>query len=127
VQITTTLILARECGVDVDSGTYDRAMKYFFRFAGTGGVAYGDHHPLLYLGDNGKTGMLAAALLLLDRPGVQMVLQKKSQATMTFIWIAMNFRQGVCTPLGAWRSGYGPLIPPKEIINDYHRMQQRAA
>ncbi len=71
IQMLTTLILARECGVEVNAGTYDRALRFFFRFAGTGGVAYGDHHPLLYLGDNGKTGMLAAALSLLDRPGFQ--------------------------------------------------------
>jgi hypothetical protein len=69
VQLLTTLILARECGVEVSPVAYNRALKFFFRFAGTGGVAYGDHQPLLYLGDNGKCGMLAAALSLLDGPG----------------------------------------------------------
>ncbi len=64
VQVLTTLILARECGVEVNQDTYDKALAYFYRFAGHGGVAYGDQMPEgMY--SNGKNGMLACALTLL--------------------------------------------------------------
>ena len=44
-QALTTLVLARECGVKVNEKTYDDALRLFFRFAGRGGVPYGDHLP----------------------------------------------------------------------------------
>jgi len=64
-QALTTLIIARECGVDVPRKTYNDALKFFFRFAGRGGVPYGDHHPELWAASNGKNGGLASALTLL--------------------------------------------------------------
>jgi hypothetical protein len=64
-QALTTLVLARECGVAVDEKTYNDALRLFFRFAGRGGVPYGDHHPELWWSSNGKSGGLAAALALL--------------------------------------------------------------
>lgn len=64
IQVLTSLILARECGVEFDESTYDKALAYFFRFAGHGGVAYGNHPPE-GMGSNGKNGMLACALSLL--------------------------------------------------------------
>jgi hypothetical protein len=64
VQVLTTLILARECGVEVNQDTYDTALAYFYRFAGHGGVSYGNQPPEgIY--SNGKNGMLACALTLL--------------------------------------------------------------
>ena len=64
VPVLTSLILARECGVKFNQSTYDKALTYFFRFAGNGGVAYGDHPPE-GMNSNGKNGMLACALTLL--------------------------------------------------------------
>ena len=64
VQVLTSLILARECGVEFDESTYDKALTYFFRFAGHGGVSYGNHPPEGMV-SNGKNGMLACALTLL--------------------------------------------------------------
>ncbi|BCX50322.1 hypothetical protein HAHE_42300 [Haloferula helveola] len=64
-QALTTLILARECGVTVDETMYNDALRFFFRFAGRGGVPYGDHHPELWWSSNGKNGGLASALTLL--------------------------------------------------------------
>jgi hypothetical protein len=64
-QALTTLLLARECGVQVNEQTYDDALSFFFRFAGRGGVPYGDHHPELWWSSNGKNGGLASALTLL--------------------------------------------------------------
>lgn len=64
-QALTTLVLARECGLRVNPKVYDRAIIQFFRFAGRGGVPYGDHHPELWWSSNGKNGGLASALTLL--------------------------------------------------------------
>jgi hypothetical protein len=64
-QAFTTMTLARECGVDVDEKAYDDALRLFFRYAGRGGVPYGDHHPELWWASNGKNGGTAAALALL--------------------------------------------------------------
>jgi hypothetical protein len=64
-QALTTLVLSRECGVAVNEQTYDDALRLFFRFAGRGGVPYGDHFPELWWSSNGKCGGLASALTLL--------------------------------------------------------------
>lgn len=64
-QALTTLVISRECGVEVSEKTYNDALRLFFRFAGRGGVPYGDHHPELWASSNGKNGGLASALTLL--------------------------------------------------------------
>jgi len=62
VQVLTTLLLAKECGVDVDEKTLNNSLKFFYRFVGHGCVPYGDHRGEGSLGSNGKDGMLAAAM-----------------------------------------------------------------
>lgn len=62
VQILTTLILAKECGVNVDETTLVNALRFFYRFAGRGSVPYGDDRGEGGLGSNGKDSMLAAAM-----------------------------------------------------------------
>jgi hypothetical protein len=59
VHVLTFLILAKECGVDVDEVMLQSALKYFYKFAGHGNVAYGDSLPEGSFVDNGKTGCLA--------------------------------------------------------------------
>ncbi len=61
-QVATTLVLAKECGVNVDDQTLLGALQYFYRFAGHGSVAYGDHRGEGGLGSNGKDGMVAALM-----------------------------------------------------------------
>ncbi|PXA04682.1 hypothetical protein DDZ13_05790 [Coraliomargarita sinensis] len=61
-QVLTTLLLAKECGVDVDEDTLLGSLRYFYRFAGKGTVPYGDHRGEGALGSNGKDGMIAAAM-----------------------------------------------------------------
>jgi Family of unknown function (DUF6288) len=61
-QVLTTLLLAKECGVNVDDQTLLGALRFFYRFAGHGTVAYGDHRGEGGLGSNGKDGMVAAAM-----------------------------------------------------------------
>jgi hypothetical protein len=61
-QVLTTLLLGKECGVNVDETTLLNALRFFYRFAGHGGVAYGDHRGEGGFGSNGKDGMVAAAM-----------------------------------------------------------------
>jgi hypothetical protein len=61
-QVLTTLLLGKECGVNVDEETLLGALRFFYRFAGHGTVAYGDHRGEGGLGSNGKDGMITAAM-----------------------------------------------------------------
>jgi len=61
-QLLTTLLLGKECGVNVDEQTLLNALRHFYRFAGHGGVPYGDHRSEGGFGSNGKDGMIAAAM-----------------------------------------------------------------
>lgn len=51
----TFLLLAKECGVDVDEHTLQSSLYHIYRFAGHGNVAYGDHLPEEGFAGNGKT------------------------------------------------------------------------
>ena len=55
----TFLMLAKECGVEVNDDIMLASLRQFYRFAGKGSVPYGDHFPETYFIDNGKTGALA--------------------------------------------------------------------
>ncbi|MEZ7969042.1 MAG: DUF6288 domain-containing protein [Rubritalea sp.] len=59
VHAVTFLLLAKECGAEVDEFTLQESLKQFYRFAGRGNVAYGDQLPEKSFVDNGKTGALA--------------------------------------------------------------------
>ena len=62
-QLVTTMLLAKECGVNVDEKTLLGAIRFYYRFAGRGSVAYGDHRAEGWLGSsNGKDGMAAAIM-----------------------------------------------------------------
>lgn len=61
IQLLTTLLLSKECGIDVDERALIGSLTFYYRFAGHGAVAYGDHRPEC-LGSNGKDGMAAAAM-----------------------------------------------------------------
>ena len=59
--ILTYLLLAKECGVDVNETALQSVLKYFYRFAGRGGVGYGDGRSGGDYG-HGNDGMMAAAM-----------------------------------------------------------------
>ncbi len=62
VHCVTFLLLAKECGVDVDEHTLQSSLKHFYRYSGHGNVAYGDGLPEGGYVDNGRTGGLAFAM-----------------------------------------------------------------
>jgi len=58
----TFVLLAKECGVDVEERVLMGTLTHFYRFAGRGNNPYGDHKPVNGFVDNGKTGTLAFAM-----------------------------------------------------------------
>lgn len=62
VHCLTFLLLAKECGVDVDEHTLQSCLHHFYRYAGHWNVAYGDGLPETGGVDNGKNGGLAFAM-----------------------------------------------------------------
>jgi len=77
-QVLTTLLLGKECGVNVDEKTLLGALRFFYRFAGHGTVPYGDHRPEGALSSNGKEGMSAAAMLIASGAQGDATLYKKA-------------------------------------------------
>ena len=112
-------MLSHECGVEVDEKTYDDALKLFFRFAGRGGVPYGDHLPELWCATNGKSGGLASALTLLP--------DKKFQAGAQLLALAetdsyFDSETGHGSTFGniTWRNIVDVLVP-EEHKDSYRR------
>ncbi|MFT5906090.1 MAG: hypothetical protein ACI9E1_001695 [Cryomorphaceae bacterium] len=58
----TFLLMAKECGVDVDKAFLKDTLSHLYRYAGRGNVAYGDQMPEGGMTDNGKVGKLTFLL-----------------------------------------------------------------
>lgn len=123
VQILSTLILARECGVEVDQGTFDRAFTLFYRFAGHMAVPYGDHRPEGWLSGNGKNGMLAAAMTLLDGKACRMAAQTLSlDMADSYRWLGYGHASSFGDHI--WR-GLGSVNVPEDRQANYRRSMDR--
>ncbi len=59
VHVATFLLLAKQCGVEVDERSLLDSLRNFYRYAGRGSLGYGDGFPETYFIDNGKTSALA--------------------------------------------------------------------
>ena len=60
-----TLALAKESGLKVNPENYERARRFFMRYAHIGSIPYGDHSPWLQThAANGKNAAAAIALML---------------------------------------------------------------
>ena len=119
VQMLSSLILAKECGVKVDQGTFDRALRFFYRFAGHEAVPYGDHRPEGWLSCNGKTGMLAGAMSLLDGKAYQMAAQAMSlDMADSYRWVGAGHGSSFGDHI--WR-GLGSVHVPKDK-QAHHRL-----
>ena len=89
VHCVTFLMLAKECGVNVDEETFNSALRRFFRFSGKGNLAYGNSMPEGGFVDNGKTSklafaMAAAAALTGDQKNSVYAKARDINATKTF-------------------------------------------
>ncbi len=56
------LLVAAECGISVPEQSMKRSADFFARFAGRGGIPYGDHQPELHQSGNGRDALAALAL-----------------------------------------------------------------
>jgi len=59
------LVLADECGLDVDQAALKRSTDFFHKYAGKGWIPYGDHRPWRGLSGNGKNALAAVVFDLL--------------------------------------------------------------
>ena len=109
-QALTTLVISRECGVEVNEKTYNDALRLFFRFAGRGGVPYGDHHPELWWSSNGKNGGLASALTLLPDKKFQAGAQLLALSE-TDTYFGCEGGHGSCFGNQTWRNIVDALVP----------------
>jgi hypothetical protein len=60
--VVTFLMLAKQCGAEINDSLLHRTLTHFFRYAGRGINPYGDDRPENSFVDNGKHGNLAFAM-----------------------------------------------------------------
>lgn len=60
--VVTFLMLAKQCGAEINDSLLQRTLTHFFRYAGRGINPYGDDRPENSFVDNGKHGNLAFAM-----------------------------------------------------------------
>ncbi len=60
--VVTFLLLAKQCGANVNDSLLHRTLVHFFRYAGRGVNPYGDDRPETSFVDNGKNGLLTFAM-----------------------------------------------------------------
>ena len=122
----TFLLMAKECGVDVDEQTLQSALTQFFRFAGRGNVAYGDQMPEGGFTDNGKVGKLAftmqaAANLVPDGENSVYAKARDISATKSFYSTSWLFHGHTGGGIGElWRG------PAMGLVRDKRPLQYRS-
>ncbi len=94
-QVLTTLLLGKECGVNVDEQTLLGALRFFYRFAGHGTVPYGDHRGEGGLGSNGKDGMIAAAMQIAAGASGDTTIYEKASKYLALSMI-LSYESMVC-------------------------------
>ncbi len=129
LQVLTTLLLGKECGVHVDDKTLLGALKFFYRFAGHGTQAYGDHRGEGGLGSNGKDGMAAAAMRVAmhaagNTKRYEMAMQHLSMSTLTSYPLMITGHGDKGRGDGIWRgTGSAYMLDYKPA--DYHAAMKR--
>jgi Family of unknown function (DUF6288) len=94
-QVLTTLLLGKECGVNVDEETLLGSLRFFYRFAGHGTVPYGDHRGEGGLGSNGKDGMIAAAMQIASGSSGDTTIYEKASKYLALSMI-LSYESLVC-------------------------------
>ena len=118
-QVFTTLMLGSEAGVKVDREAANRALKFYYRFVGHGGVPYGNHRTEGGLASNGKNAMAAVGLGLVDS-------ELTRKASLHYALGSANSYRGLC--LGHTGGGFDAIWRgiavgslPKEHLHKYRR------
>jgi len=88
--LLTTLLLARQCGAEVDEPTLQAALRFFYRFVGHGSNPYGDHRGESgYGSNNGKTEQIAAAMQVAthsDQPAIYALARDKAAISTLYAY-----------------------------------------
>lgn len=103
-----SLILADQCGVEVDARALRNSIEFYGFYAGKGGIPYGDHEPHADATCNGKNGSAAVAFSLLGvKPAGQWFARLCSSANLASFegGHTGNFFNQTWAPLGASLAG----------------------
>lgn len=120
--VVTFLLLAKQCGVEVDESLLQRTLTHFFRYAGRGINPYGDDRPEVSFVDNGKHGKLAfamAAAASLTPEGEKSVYAKARDVSAMTSFYTTTFMLHGHTGGGIgeiWRSAAMPLVKDKKPL-----------
>lgn len=101
------MVLAKECGVEVDQAALDKALAFFGKYAGLGAVPYGDHRPYRSLDDNGKN---SSAAVLFHLAGREDIAQMFAASVAESYWLREDGHTGgffslMWGPIGASLAG----------------------
>ena len=127
----TFLLLAKECGVDVDETTLQTCLYHFYRYAGHNNVSYGDGLPETGFVDNGKTGglafaMAAAASLTPDGENSVYAKARDISATKSFYSTSWLFHGHTGGGIGEiWRGAAMGLVKDKRPLQYRSFMNER--
>jgi hypothetical protein len=129
--VVTFLMLAKQCGADVNDSLLQRTLTHFFRYAGRGINPYGDDRPETSFVDNGKHGNLAfamAAAASLTPDGDKSIYAKARDMCAMASFYTTTFMLHGHTGGGIgeiWRSGSMALLPEKKPLQYREFMDHR--
>ena len=118
--VVTFLLLAKQCGANVNDSLLHRTLVHFFRYAGRGSNPYGDDRPEVSMVDNGKNGKLAfamAAAASLTPDGEKSIYAKARDQMANTSFYTTTFMLHGHTGGGIgeiWRSAAMNLLPDKK-------------
>ncbi|MEM9345817.1 MAG: DUF6288 domain-containing protein [Planctomycetota bacterium] len=104
------LALARECGVTVSEEAFQRAAVFFYRMAGRGSIAYGDHRAEMRLDTNGRNAAIACAFSLIDEKPFQSASEHLTMMVAESYSVAESGHTGGAFNI-LWRGISLPLLP----------------
>ncbi len=129
--VVTFLLLAKQCGADVNDSLLHRTLTHFFRYAGRGINPYGDDRPETSFVDNGKHGNLAfamAAAASLTPDGEKSIYARaRDLCAMTGFYTTTFMLHGhTGGGIGEiWRSSAMALLPEKKPLQYREFMDHR--
>jgi hypothetical protein len=118
--VVSFLLLAKQCGANVNDSLLHRTLVHFFRYAGRGLNPYGDDRPESSFVDNGKNGKLAfamAAAASLTPDGENSIYAKARDHAASTSFYTTTFMLHGHTGGGVgeiWRSGAMILLAEKK-------------
>ncbi len=127
----TSLLLAKECGAQVDEHTLLESFKHLYRMAGHGNIGYGNNMPASGFTDNGKVGTMAflmAAAVSLTPEGENSIYAKARDisAVRSFYSTSYMFHGHPGGGIGEiWRSAAMGLMVDKKPLKYREFMDNR--